>query len=113
MYHLREWIYRGRKTAYEGKSESELTCEEAVDKILWALPEYKVVQSLCNHSKYYECDPAKNKEHATVELRGSPVGLMKCGDSLNSSYFLVDGRDIRDIFIAVYRVYYEYFESKR
>jgi hypothetical protein len=44
-----------------------------------------------------------------VEIIGSPAGLMKCGDSLKSSYFLVDGRDIRDIFMEVYKVYYEYF----
>ena len=36
---------------------------------------------------------------------------MKCGDSLGASYFLVDGRDIRDAFMVVYRVYYAYFEA--
>ncbi|MCK7228562.1 hypothetical protein L8P27_12030 [Enterobacter asburiae] len=108
MYHLREWIYQGRQSDYEGKI-GELSREEALDQTLWSLSGYLVIKSLCNHTKHYVCDPKKNPEHETVEIIGSPAGLMKCGDSLNSSYFLVDGRDIRDIFMEVYKVYYEYF----
>lgn len=110
MYHLREWIFQGRESDYDGKSYVELSGEEVLDKTLRGLPDYKIVRSLCNHSKHYLCDPKKNPEHETVEIVGSPVGLMKCGDSLNSSYFLVDGRDVRDIFMAVYKVYYGYFD---
>lgn len=109
MFHLREWIYLGKQIDYKGKPEGEMSREAALDKSLWELPEYLIVKSLCNHTKHYSCDPKKNTEHVTVEIKGSPVGLMKCSDPLNSSYFLVDGRDIRDIFMAVYQVYYEYF----
>lgn len=109
MYHLREWIYQGKKSDYSGKADDELSREEALNKTLWALPEYLVIKSLCNHSKHYMCDPDKNPEHVTVEIKGARAGLMKCGDSLSESYFLVDGRDIRDILMPVYKVYYEYF----
>ncbi|QLR44755.1 hypothetical protein HV346_19725 [Enterobacter sp. RHBSTW-00994] len=109
MYHLREWIFQGKKIDYDGKPCGKLSREEALDKALQELPDYLVVRSLCNHTKHYSCDPKRNREHKTVEIIDSPVGLMKCGDSLNSSYFLVDGRDVRDIFMAVYRVYYGYF----
>ena len=36
---------------------------------------------------------------------------MKCGDPLDVTHFMVDGREIRDIFIEVYRIYYAFFES--
>ncbi|MNG72404.1 hypothetical protein [Serratia inhibens] len=111
MYHLREWIYQGRKNEYAGKSDKELSCNEALDKRLWLLPEYGIVRSLCNHSKHYKTDPTKNTQHVTAELKGARAGLMKCNDSLGISHFTVDGQEIRDIFIAVYRVYYEYFET--
>jgi len=110
MYHLREWIYQSKQSDCKGMPNGEQSRNETLDKALWALPEYLVIKSLCNHTKHYSCDPKKNTEHVTIEIKGSPVNLMKCGDSLNSSYFLVDGRDIRDIFMAVYRVYYEYFD---
>lgn len=109
MYHLREWVYQGKKSEYSGKPGSELNRQEALDKALLALPEYLVVKSLCNYTKHYVCDPKKNPQHETVVIKGARAGLMKCGDSLGSSYFLVDGRDIRDIFMAVYKVYYGYF----
>ncbi|MEY8712030.1 hypothetical protein [Mangrovibacter phragmitis] len=112
MYHLREWIYQGRKSVYKSKSDDELTLEEGTDKKLWALPEYEIVKSLCNHSKHYKCDPGKNTVHSTVEVKGARAGLMRCGDSLGASYFLVDGRDIREIFAAIYSIYYGYFEAK-
>ena len=113
MFHLREWIYQGKKSDYNNKPEEELSCEEALDKTLWALPEYRVIKSLCNHSKHFMCDPIRNPEHDTVEVKGARAGLMKSGDSLGSSYFLVDGRDIRDAFMVVYRVYYAYFEAEK
>lgn len=111
MFHLREWIYRGKKFVYKDKQDHELTREEALDKLLWVLPEYEVVKSLCNHSKHYECDPNKNTNHTTIEVKGARAGLTRCGDSLGASYFLVDGRDIREILAAVYRIYYGYFEA--
>lgn len=46
-----------------------------------------------------------------TKVRGAIVGLMRCNDSLDQLYFLVDGRDIRDIFNEVYRVYYEFFNG--
>lgn len=113
MFHLREWIYQGKKKFYEGKNSSELSREEALDKKLWELPEYQVIKSLCNHSKHFRCNPDKNMIHVTVEVKGARAGLTKCGDSLGESYFLVDDRDIRDIFIEVYRTYYEYFEPRK
>ena len=111
MYHLREWIYQGRQSNYFEKT-SDLS-QEVLDKKLCELPEYLVIKSMCNHTRHYSCNPKKNPKHETVEINGSTVGLMKCGDALNSSYFLVDGRDARGIFMEVYRVYYEYFESKK
>lgn len=112
MYHLREWIYQGKIADHRTKNNAELTLEEKIDKHLLALAEYQIVRSLCNHSKHYKTGPS-NKEHETVEIKGPRAGLMRCGDSLGMSHFIVDGRDIRDIFVVVYRAYYEYFESLR
>ena len=112
MYHLREWIYQGKIADHRTKNNAELTPEEKIDKHLLALAEYQIVRSLCNHSKHYKTGPS-NKEHETVEIKGPRAGLMRCGDSLGMSHFIVDGRDIRDIFVVVYRAYYEYFESLR
>ena len=111
MYHLREWIYRGSKNGRARKSGG-VSRAELLNKRLWEQPEYLVVKSLCNHTKHYSCDPEKNPEHKTIEIVGSPAGLIKCGDALNSSYFLVDGRDVRDIFMVIYRIYLDYFEPK-
>ncbi|HCN7965995.1 TPA: hypothetical protein N6380_000534 [Escherichia coli] len=111
LYHLREWIYQGSCKNYKGKPDDELSREEAFDKRLWNLPEYLIIKSLCNHTKHYKCDPDKNPEHSMTKVRGAIVGLMRCNDSLDQLYFLVDGRDIRDIFNEVYRAYYEFFNG--
>lgn len=109
MYHLREWIFRGEKQDYKAKPDDELSREEVLDKTLLGLKEYQVIRSLCNHSKHYMCKSSRNSEHVTIEIKGARAGLAKSGDSLGEPYFLVDGHDIRDIFMDVYRVYYEYF----
>ncbi|MCS6068161.1 hypothetical protein LNO81_21805 [Klebsiella variicola subsp. variicola] len=74
------------------------------------MEEYKIVNSLCNHTKHYKPNLKKNLPYVTTELKGARAGLMKCGDPLDVSHFMVDGREVRDIFIEVYRIYYAFFE---
>ena len=111
MYHLREWIYRGGCRDGKDKTGDKRRRIRDFNKRLWDLPEYLIIKSLCNHTKHYKCDPDKNPEHSMTKVRGAIVGLMRCNDSLDQLYFLVDGRDIRDIFIEVYRAYYEFFNG--
>jgi hypothetical protein len=38
--------------------------------------------------------------------------MMRSGDSLGISHYTVDGIEIRDIFWPVYRMYFDYFETR-
>lgn len=105
MNHLREWIVR------EEYSDEQVSAQAKIlDEQLWAMEEYKIVNSLCNHTKHYKPNLKKNPPYVTTELKGARAGLMKCGDPLDVSHFMVDGREVRDIFIEVYRIYYAFFE---
>ncbi|NPE61370.1 hypothetical protein HLB26_21305 [Dickeya dadantii] len=106
LYHLREWICPGSSASY--KNKDELTAEEKLHSFLYTYPPYEVVRELCNRTKHFK------KQNGDINLnviKGARTGLMRVGDALGSTYFTVDGVDIRDIFMAVYRVYYQYFES--
>ncbi|WP_166301198.1 hypothetical protein [Photorhabdus cinerea] len=54
MYHLKEWIHMGNGKNYVSKSIDKWSKEEKLDHRLWNLTEFKIIQSLCNHSKHYE-----------------------------------------------------------
>lgn len=55
MNHLREWIVR------EEYSDEQVSAQAKIlDDQLWAMEEYKIVNSLCNHTKHYKPNLKKN-----------------------------------------------------
>lgn len=110
LYHLREWICPGGYESYKGKSEADLTAEEKLHAGLHEMPEYRLVRELCNSAKHYTSDSLTAR---TNVLKGFRVGLGRAGDSLGVTHFLVDGREIRNIFFPVYKVYHAYFDGRK
>lgn len=108
FYHLREWICPGKYDSYKHKSNNELTREEHLHNYLYSMPEYKIVQALCNNAKHYS---AINLTDRTEVLEGFRAGLGRAGDSLGVAHFMVDGKEIRDVFWPVYEVYFDYFKE--
>jgi len=106
LYHLREWICPGGHKSYKAKPEINRTPQERLHERLYLMPEYQVVQALCNNAKHYN---EGNLENRTDVLQGARAGLMRAGDSLGVTHFMVDGREIRDYFWPVYQVYRAYF----
>jgi hypothetical protein len=108
LYHLREWICPGGHKIYQLKPENVRTREERFHADLYAMPEYEVVGSLCNAAKHYN---ARTLDGRTKVSEGFRAGLGRVGDSLGVTHFMVDGRDIRDFFWPVYRMYFDYFNE--
>ncbi len=91
------------------KSEIDYSTEEQLYTTLHGIKEYKIVCSLCNHAKHFECDRDKVNRQMDI-LHGARAGLMQAGDSLSITHFTVDGIEVRTIFAPVYTVYFEYFK---
>jgi hypothetical protein len=106
LYHLREWMCPDGYGSYKHKPENTRTKEELIHAHLHAMPEYEVVRSLCNAAKHYSMETLAGR---TGVLIGFRTGFSRAGDRLGGTHFMVDGRDIRDFFFPVYRVYFEYF----
>jgi hypothetical protein len=113
LFHLREWLCPGReedvRKHIQQKAADTLTPEECLYLDLDSLKEYGLVKSLCIHAKHFECrsDPLDGRMN---QLQGARMGLMRCGDSFGVTHFIVDGKEVRDIFWPVYKMYFEYFE---
>jgi hypothetical protein len=108
LYHLREWICPGGYDSYKHKKENILTQEELLHAQHHVLPEYEVVRSLCNAAKHYNAETLAGRTELSVGFR---AGLGRAGDSLEVTHFTVDGKEIRDFFWPVYRVYFDYFHA--
>ncbi|TVO51650.1 hypothetical protein [Denitromonas halophila] len=108
LYHLREWICPGGFASYKNKPEDARTKEELLHAHLHAMPEYEVVRSLCNAVKHYNAETLSDR---TDVLEGFRAGLGRVGDSLGVTHFMVDGREIRDLFWPIYEVYFGYFHE--
>lgn len=109
MYHLREWICPKKWDEYKCRYPNNLTDAEKLHFLLHDLPEYKIIRSLCNKTKHYS--KGSELDYRMDVVHGARAGLMRCGDSLGTVYFCVDGVDIRSIFNEVYCLYYRYFSS--
>ena len=105
LYHLREWICPVRHKLYMDKLHDQRTPEEQLAARLYGMPDYKILADLCNHAKHLDPDLGARTE----VLEGLRMGLGRCGDSLGVTHFLVDNREIRDIFWSVYVEYFDYF----
>lgn len=110
MYHLREWICPEGIASYRNKPDSVYSPEERLHCDLHSLPEYGVVRSLCNNAKHFS--DRRDVPLRAAQYTGLRAGYGRCGDSLGITHYVVDGVEIRDIFMVVYRVYFQYFDTK-
>jgi hypothetical protein len=115
LCHLLEWLCPGFakkvEKAIEAKPDVDRTIEEHLYITLTKMREYQLVLALCNHSKHFECrnEPLDDK---MGQIHGASAGMMRSGDSLGVIHFTVDGIEIRDIFWLVYKMYFDYFETR-
>lgn len=109
LNHLRDWVCPGKYESYKSKPEHARTAEEKLHAELNDMPEYKIVRELCNRAKHYNIGELPVR---TAQIRGLRAGLGRAGDSLDVSHFLVDGREIREVFWAVYSVYFAHFRAR-
>lgn len=105
LSHLRDWIWPYGHKGYTMASDAE-HAEVELHRLLHNDPNYNLVRELCNSAKHY-----RSNMDAKV-VRGSNVALTRVGDSLNHTYFVVGGRDVRDYLYPVMRQYHLYFERK-
>jgi len=106
--HLREWIAESSHADIERKLKAgdKLSPGESFFTEMYAMPEFRTIQELSNRGKHYI---VKNTGARTSKTAGLQVGLAKAGDSLDQTYFLIDGRDSRDYFIPLIHKYNEWF----
>ncbi len=108
LNHLREWIADSNYDAINAKKVSGIALNKAENFFcnIWRLKEFKTVNGLCNRSKHHLVS-SHSKTSITQGFHcGSP-----CGDSLDQTYYLIDGIDSRIIFAAVILEYYNWFKS--
>ena len=75
---------------------------------MYELDSFKTIQALCNRGKHHITRDIKNQ---TSKLNGLRAGLGRVGDSLNQTYFLIDGVDSRDYFIELLNKYNHWFSK--
>ncbi len=101
LNHLREWIAPG----YSHKQQAQ-TAEQHFFNSIFALPEYKTINSLCNSSKHLS-----KFSGATSIVGNVPIDEWENIDSvLNFDVgpplsYVVDGQDIRVVIETVVRFY--------
>ena len=106
--HLREWIAESNHIDIQKKTKSGAKLSEAEEFFnqIHDIPEFKTVQKLCNRGKHFI---SKGQAATTSKTEGLRVGLAKVGDRLDQTYYLVDNKDSRDLFIPLIRKYNEWF----
>ncbi len=110
LNHLREWIANASYEQINDKKKKglSLTDEEMFFFEIWSLPEFEVINSLCNRSKHYS---SKRNEYNTSVVQGARSGIAKCGDSLAQMYYLIDGKDSREVLNPIIKKYADWFEK--
>ena len=109
LCHLCEWICPKGKSSYENKDEKCLTKEEILHKKLYGIKSYETVRLLCNNAKHY--NDRKGLSKRISSLKGARVGLMRVGDSLGITHFMIDGEEVRSVFWEVFLAYREFFDK--
>ena len=115
LFHLREWLCPGEeknvRKRIQQKPADTRTQEECLYLALDGMKEYRLVKSLCIHARHFEChaDPLDGRMN---QLQGARFGLMRMGDGFGVTHFMVDDKEVRDIFWPVYKKYLEYFERR-
>ena len=108
LNHLREWITGCGYEEIQRKIEkgSALSEGERFFLSLGETPEFKIINSLCNRGKHFS---VKDK-HTTSVTTGLHVGGW-CTDSLDQTYYMINGIDSREYIYAVGSQYYLWFEK--
>ncbi len=107
LYHLREWIFPKDHKNCTPTEKEEMSREEKLHKELHTNASYIIIRELCNQTKHFR--KVKKGGLRTDIISGAPVNLLRCGDTLNSNFYIVDDIDIRIIFNEAYGIYYNYF----
>ncbi len=112
LNHLREWIAESNweKIKEKRRRNESLTDGEKFFEDIWEMPEFRVINSLCNRGKHYI---TKSQHNKTNTVQGFSAGLGRCGDSLGQLYYLIDGVDVRDILSKVVLKYDSWFNEKK
>jgi hypothetical protein len=108
--HMREWISESDRgqIADKKKAGATLTDGEQFFEEIYAMPEFRVIQELCNRGKHHI---TKGSAAKTSKAEGLRAGLARAGDKLDQTYFLIDGRDSRDYFIELVHKYNSWFSK--
>lgn len=106
--HLREWIAQAKHSEIESKQKAHepLTDAEKFFVEIYDLPDFQVIQELCNRGKHHI---TRGTKAATSKVQGLRPGIGKAGDRLDQQYFLIDGRDSREHFVELIRKYNDWF----
>lgn len=112
LTHLREWISESNRQQIQHKEKVgiELTDGEIFFNDLFALPEFRVIQELCNRGKHHI---TSGQTAETAKVESARAGLARAGDSLGQTYFLIDGHDSRYYFETLIKKYDEWFASQQ
>ncbi len=105
LNHLREWIAGASLEELKPRRKSGvLLPNEELYYELWAMKEFRVINSLCNRSKHHDIRGGVQTSITQGMTCNSP-----CSDSLGQIYYRIDGLDSRKIFLPVIRKYFEWF----
>ena len=107
--HLLEWICPEAKGKQPDICFVSGTKQQQFYYQMWNRNDYKLIRALCNNSKHFN---HKTNGPTTSVIKGARAGLLCAGDSLGQEYFIVDGKDIREMFVGIYRAYKQYFEEQ-
>jgi hypothetical protein len=108
LNHLLEWIVESNYDSIKAKKTlgKELGRAEEFCVKMRELQEFDIVRRLCNRSKHYKI----RSNHKTSITEGMNCNG-SCNDSLDQTYYLIDGIDSRKIFFSVYSEYYIWFQN--
>ncbi len=108
--HLREWIAESdyKTLNHKKKKNLQLTKNEQLFFDIYELPEFKIINSLCNRGKHFI---TKHKSPETLKVYGLNCTHGKVCDSLDQEYYLIDSIDSRDIFIKLIQRYNQWFDN--
>lgn len=109
LNHLREWIAGAsyETLAKKRRNGESLSAHEVLYFELGALPEFRVINALCNRSKHHSVQSGGR----TSVTQGANCNS-SCNDSLGQIYYRINGVDSRTIFSPVMRKYFEWFSQQ-
>lgn len=108
LNHLREWIAGSGHEEIQRKVKERalLSDGEKLFLSLWEMPEFRIINSLCNQGKHFTA----RENHNTSVTSGFTMNS-RCADSLDQTYYMINGVDSREYIYAVGKKYYLWFEK--